>query len=476
MGFRTKIDYSYGRQIKQNQNSFTILPGQTQFGDEYPNRLLGPDLLSINTQIEISNIISTFSGNTTSINFTFGSPYMTFTESLLPPYSGSTTGITQTIESVFVGYNPVTLHGNTYYQNYSGVTYDITVTEFIDLGGGNYSGTTFTENLEILSAPSLDYVGDNVMHVVRGISQIDFLETYSGVTFYNLDVATSVDYIYGKDPSTGSVVEIPASGFTGNSLWQESVGLNSLVPTNHTATALGVFAIATGSNTQANGDYSIADGSDTIAQGQVSRASGGSNQANGDYSSTDGLSNIAQGYASRATGSNTQANGDYSLSKGYATSADGDYSETGGVAAVATHHNEWIRGNAFSGRHNYGFAGWPGNTNNNTVTEIFLDESSAVFTVETSTLYAFDITATAATNTMASSFWKFEGMIKNTGGVTSFVGTPTKTLVTQDPAMAGTDIDIIANNTSDYLQINVTGLPVTGISWNVVISYNKLIG
>lgn len=208
MAFRTKIDYSKGRQIKQDQNSTTILPGKTQFGMEYADRLLGPDLLSITTDIEISNIVSTFSGNTTNIIFSWGSPYMEFVNDFIEPYDINNSGETRIIEEIFTGYDPYVYNSFTYYRHYSGVTFDLTISEIIDLGGGNYSGTTFTENLEILDAPSLDYVGDGTMLEVRGNTKLDSLETYSAVTFNNTSISDEFNYLYGKNKITGELIQI----------------------------------------------------------------------------------------------------------------------------------------------------------------------------------------------------------------------------------------------------------------------------
>lgn len=216
MAFITKIDYSRGRQIKQDQNSTTILPGKTQFGMEYEDRLLGPDLLSVKTELEINNIISTFSGNTTNIVFSWGSPYMEFVNDFIEPYNVNNSGETRIIEEVFTGYDPLIYNVFTYYQKYSGVTFDLTVSEIIDLGGGNYSGTTFTENLEILEAPSLDYVGDGTMLEVRGNTKLDSLETYSAVTFNNLSEESFVEVLYGKNPLTNQLVETPLTSVSNN--------------------------------------------------------------------------------------------------------------------------------------------------------------------------------------------------------------------------------------------------------------------
>lgn len=214
MAFITKIDYSRGRQIKQDQNSTTILPGKTQFGMEYEDRLLGPDLSSIITDLEISNIVSTFSGNTTNIVFSWGTPYMEFVNDFIEPYDINNSGETRIYEEVFTGYNPIDVYGNTFYQNYSGVTFDLTISEIIDLGGGSYSGTTFTENLQILQASSLDYTQDGTMLEVRGNTKLDYLETYSAVTFNNLPILENITTLYGKNPINNQLVEVKTTNIS----------------------------------------------------------------------------------------------------------------------------------------------------------------------------------------------------------------------------------------------------------------------
>lgn len=214
MGFKTKIDYSNTRQLQQNQNSISILPGKTQFGMEYADRLLGPDLLSITEIGQLVDIYSSFSGNTFSSIFTFGSPILNPFNDVVGPINVTMVGETVDYEELFTGVNPYILNGVILFGNYSGVTFDLTIETFVDLGGGNYSGTAFTSLIELFDAPSLDYQGDNVMLETRGVTKLDDLITSSGVTFNNLESLPTTTIIYGKNPINGKVVEtlMPSGG------------------------------------------------------------------------------------------------------------------------------------------------------------------------------------------------------------------------------------------------------------------------
>lgn len=214
MGFKTKIDYSNTRQLQQNQNSISILPGKTQFGMEYADRLLGPDLLSITEIGQLIDIYSSFSGNTINSIFTFGTPILNPFNDVIGPIDVMMVGETVDYEELFTGVNPYILNGVTLFNNYSGVTFDLTIETFVDLGGGNYSGTAFTSLIEMLDAPSLDYQGDNVMLETRGVTKLDDLITSSGVTFNNLESLPTTTIIYGKNPINGKVVEtlMPSGG------------------------------------------------------------------------------------------------------------------------------------------------------------------------------------------------------------------------------------------------------------------------
>ena len=104
----------------------------------------------------------------------------------------------------------------------------------------------------------------------------------------------------------------------GDSLWERSTGVNSLVPKDSGSVASGDNAIAEGFNTQAKAPYSrtggrstivettaeggIAEGEDTITRGKGARSGGIESEANGDSSVADGDNVIAQSYGETVVG------------------------------------------------------------------------------------------------------------------------------------------------------------------------------
>ena len=68
MGFKTKLDYSDNRQIRQTEKTSTTLSGATVFGIPFSGLTTGPDLSATGDTSEFSLVISTFSGNNTTTN------------------------------------------------------------------------------------------------------------------------------------------------------------------------------------------------------------------------------------------------------------------------------------------------------------------------------------------------------------------------------------------------------------------------
>lgn len=67
--------------------------------------------------------------------------------------------------------------------------------------------------------------------------------------------------------------------------------------------------------------------------------------------------------------------------------------------------------------------------------------------------------------------WSANGLIKNIGGTTALVGTLTFTSTFGDASLSTTTVTGTANNTTDALDITVTGLTSTTIEWNADIKY-----
>ena len=71
MPFRTKLDYSDNRQIKQRVRTNTTLSGATVFGVSFSALTTGADLSNQTTTETVSSVLSTFSGNSATTVFTW---------------------------------------------------------------------------------------------------------------------------------------------------------------------------------------------------------------------------------------------------------------------------------------------------------------------------------------------------------------------------------------------------------------------
>jgi hypothetical protein len=196
MEFRTKLDYSSNRQIKQRPETFTVLSGGTVFGVPFSALTTGPDLLTSAITSTQTSISSTFSGNSSVTNYTWFNTNMQIAASTLSALTPSNSGITQNTGQVYVSFTTTQIDGNLVTLVYTGVSFDIKVTNIISLGGGAYSGTVVTNTLQYLSANGLDFTGRTIWVDVSGITRTQkLLVTTTGATFSNI----------GSQPSAGTL-------------------------------------------------------------------------------------------------------------------------------------------------------------------------------------------------------------------------------------------------------------------------------
>lgn len=170
MGFRTKIDFSNNRQALQNIETFTALSGGTIFGVPFSYLPTGPSSASAVTAT-YNGVVSTFSGNSTTTNYTWYDNSMEIAKSTLSALTPSNSATTQNTGNVFTGATSTTIDGNTVYLTYTGVSFDITPTSMVDLGGSKYSGTVTTSTFRQLSAGTIDYTGRTIWVDVSGITR-----------------------------------------------------------------------------------------------------------------------------------------------------------------------------------------------------------------------------------------------------------------------------------------------------------------
>ena len=220
MGFRTKLDYSSNRQISQREKTDTILSGSTIFGLPFSGLTIGPNLNQSGNTEFYSNVISTFSGNSTTTIYTWFDPRMELAIGYLSAMTPSTSGITQYVENIFIGNNYNTIDGNISYTDYSGVSFDIISNNMVDLGGGSYSGTVQHFDLYFLSATSLDYSGRTIWIDNPEITRTDRLiitdNPVSGYVWTCIDSEGMGEWQYNSSSS-------------GTTIWTAGTGTNSAV-------------------------------------------------------------------------------------------------------------------------------------------------------------------------------------------------------------------------------------------------------
>ena len=348
--FRTKLDFSDNRQVKQRIETTTNLSGATTFGVPFGNLPTGPNpALSSITQ-SISNILGTFSGNSGTTVFTWTDSRFNLGNSTFSAITPSNSGVTQNSGNVFtpVTSSLFTVDGNTGYTQYSGVSFTMYPTTFIGLGGGAYSGQLATYVSQILGATGLDFTGRTIWNDVSGITRTNRLiitdNPMSGYVWTCIDSEGMGEWQYNGSSS-------------GSTIWTAGTGANSAVLGGSGGYA-GAYSVAAGLGVSATTNYSFAEGFFTLASGSRSHAEGsqtqalgGSSHAEGAYTiasgstaHSEGDSTIAGGDRSHAEGLNTQALSENSHAEGYETITSGKHAHAEGYGSIATNEASHAEG------------------------------------------------------------------------------------------------------------------------------------
>ena len=186
MPFVTKLDYSDNRQIKQFELTNTQLSGTTEFGVPF-SALTSVLDSSITLTSTLTGITSTFSGNTTTTNISFGDPRMVSGAVTLSVITDITSGDTQQGYG-FNGVGPYEIDGNTLYTSYTGSSYDFSVTSIEEVATDQWTGETISNLVTILSGASDDFTGRTIRVDVLGLTKTrrlildDIPDVYSGAT------------------------------------------------------------------------------------------------------------------------------------------------------------------------------------------------------------------------------------------------------------------------------------------------------
>jgi hypothetical protein len=216
MSFRTKLDFSSNRQVKQYEKLFTALSGGTQFGMPYSALTTGPDLTTTGITQTYTNLVSTFSGNSGTTIFTWYDPNMALGQPYLSAITPSTSATTQFVGPIFTGSTTgVTQDGYTYKTAYSGISFDLVGLAMISLSGGSYSGSVHTNNLTYYSAGTLDYSGRTIWVDVSGITRTEkLIITNVGAGPATIDIGVDAN---GNVVNTASDIQLKEDIITINS-------------------------------------------------------------------------------------------------------------------------------------------------------------------------------------------------------------------------------------------------------------------
>lgn len=261
MGYRTKLDYSSNRQISQREKTDTSLSGATIFGLPFSGLTVGPDLTTSGVTEHYSNVISTFSGNSTTTVFNWFDSRMELGYSSISAITPTTSGVTQEIGYIYTGNSYTVIDGNISYLDYNGLFYTLYANYFVDLGGGSYSGTVIHDEVTFISASSIDYSGRTIW-----VDNPEITRTNRLIISRNPQIGYVWTCIDSEGMGQWSAVSGSSSGST---IWTAGTGTSS--------------AVLGGSGGIASGTTSVSEGNSTIAGGTSSHAGGYQTTVNGNY-------------------------------------------------------------------------------------------------------------------------------------------------------------------------------------------------
>jgi len=337
MAFRTKLDYSDNRQIKQRERTETTLSGTTVFGVPFSALTSGPDLTTATQTSQYFGVISTYSGNSATTVFTWGIPGVSAVDSSISALTPSNSGVSQNIATIFGSSSTTIIDSNLVNLTYSGVSAsNLYAMTMVEPTPGNYTGFV-SNDFYIYSANTLDFTGRTIW-----VDNTEILRTKKLIVTNN----PQIGYVLTCADSEGMASWGPVSGSSsGTTYWSASTGTNAIVTINSGNLASGNYALAEGNSTTASGNVSHAEGSGTTASGGYSHAEGLLTTAVGPYSHVEGHLSKSKfnAFYSHAEGYATYAMGDSSHVEGYYTTADNTASHAEGrntTASGSTSHAE----------------------------------------------------------------------------------------------------------------------------------------
>ena len=215
MSFVTKVDLSDNRQIKERPRTTSILSGTTQFGVPFSALTSGPDYSTEVVWTSATTLVSVFTGTSASTVYTWSNTDMVLGEVVLTALTPSNSATTQNTDSVFSAWTTTTIDGNSIVLTYSGVSFDVTVTEIVELATNLYSGSVTTAVLQHLSAGTLDYTGRTIWLDTKGISRTEKLIVSDSPTIGQVLTCVDSEGMVGWSASSGGTQGVDRIDKTG---------------------------------------------------------------------------------------------------------------------------------------------------------------------------------------------------------------------------------------------------------------------
>lgn len=320
MGFVTKLDYSDNRQIRQRVETQTQLSGGTTFGVPYTELVRGVDESTTGVTSTTTGVTSTFSGNTGTTVFFFGDTRMELAGADLEPITPSNSGDTQNAGVTYTGDSTTIVDNNQVYLTYTGIGYNLIVTNFEEVTAGNYTGTT-TSDLTFYSGDTADYTGSTVWLTSEDSARVKgilYANIVSGTTFYgdgsNLTGISggggtgTTQEVYNNDTSVNIITSGTSGAFqvqqgSGSDNDSTIEGLNGAGGTTFAVKGEGAMVVGSTANVIGSGSTNsvVLGGDDNEITDGFHNVTAGGNQ--NIIQGTSNLTTILGGYQNIITGS-----------------------------------------------------------------------------------------------------------------------------------------------------------------------------
>lgn len=359
---------------------------------------------------------------------------------------------------------------------------------FVNDATGGAEGTNpyvlSTQQIEIVGITAAENIGSasNYSGIYGGydnIIQSGVMQHIIGAhhRIVNGDHNTIVGGSYGRIESGATYSAI--IGGTANEISISGTGSAIVGGNGNTIATLGPSWIYGGSTNTSSGAYAFTGGGfNNVVSGNGAFVGGRENTVSGRDALVGGYDNTVSGVYSVSGGLFNTSSGAYSTSTGRDNVAAAESSVAFGRYANAT-----LVGALTVGAGRFSTAGDAQTSivplrvqTTNATTTTMLAQSGAL-TISSNTTWAFRALISCRRidgGSQESGAYEIVGAIKNDAGTTALLGTPTVTTLGEDDAVW--NVTATANNTTDTLQIQVTGAASKTINWVCRLELSEVTG